>query len=90
MYANFLQLQLQVTSDFSLHSHSLFSGGAGQEFEALCNDFKENVLALIVDLFNPAKIRFTTLDELADDVRKTMVSRLEVLQVKLRNELLLA
>lgn len=62
-------------------------GGAGKEFEEVCHDFKDNVLALLVDLFNPAKIRYTTLAELTDDVRKALVARLELVQVKLRNEL---
>ncbi|KAI6209328.1 hypothetical protein M3Y96_00210100 [Aphelenchoides besseyi] len=61
-------------------------GGSG--IEELCYDFKNNVVALIVDLFNPAKTRYTTLTELTEDVRKQLVARLEMVQLKFRNELI--
>lgn len=63
-------------------------GGANKEFEVLCQDFKENIFILIRDLFNPATLRYNSLEELSDDVSKVLESRLETIQLNLSNELL--
>ncbi|KAI6191823.1 hypothetical protein M3Y97_00269600 [Aphelenchoides bicaudatus] len=61
-------------------------GGSTKEFENLCLEFKENVLAFVVDLFNPSKTRYTTLSELTEDVGNTLFTRLEAFTVRLSNE----
>jgi hypothetical protein len=51
-------------------------------------NFKEQILGFIMEIFNPAKVRFTTVEELTEDIKKLLVERVELLKVKLSNELL--
>lgn len=88
---------LQVTDGFVSHFYDISQivsppltlgllGGSSKEFEDLCLEFKENVLALVSDLFNPTKTRYTTIPELSEDVSNTLFTRLEAFTVKLSNE----
>ncbi|CAD5234639.1 unnamed protein product [Bursaphelenchus xylophilus] len=61
-------------------------GGASKEFEDLCTDFKESIFMLLTDLFNPQQLRFNSLEELTEDVKKVMISRLETIQLRISNE----
>jgi hypothetical protein len=63
-------------------------GGSSPEFYELCTEFKEDVMGLVSDLFNPQKVRYTNLSDLIEDVYNSFVSRMESLQVKLGSELL--
>jgi hypothetical protein len=78
-------------------------GGSAKEFQELCIYFKvslllfdfpnafliqDQIFGFIVEIYNPSKVRFTTVEELADDIKKLLTERMELLQVKLSNELL--
>jgi len=63
-------------------------GGSSKEFQDICVNFKENIFAFVADIFNMNKVRYTTVDELADDVKKLFVERIENMQVMLNSELI--
>uniref|UniRef100_A0AC34QU73 Uncharacterized protein n=1 Tax=Panagrolaimus sp. JU765 TaxID=591449 RepID=A0AC34QU73_9BILA len=65
-----------------------YFGDGPKSFQDLCLYFKEAVYAFVLDIFNPQKVRFTTVDELAEDVQRLLEIRLENLQVKISNELI--
>uniref|UniRef100_A0A914D1L5 Uncharacterized protein n=1 Tax=Acrobeloides nanus TaxID=290746 RepID=A0A914D1L5_9BILA len=63
-------------------------GGSLKNIENLCIDFKENIFAFVVEIFNLQRVRYTTLQELTEDVKNALEQRLETIQVKFSNELL--
>uniref|UniRef100_A0A1I8BH79 Uncharacterized protein n=1 Tax=Meloidogyne hapla TaxID=6305 RepID=A0A1I8BH79_MELHA len=63
-------------------------GGSNREYQELCIYLKEQIFGFILEIFNPNKVRFTKVEELACDIKKLLFERMELLQVKLLNELL--
>lgn len=53
----------------------------------LCIRFQGNILGFVAEIFNPSKMRYTTVKELAEDVKKAMETRLELIRVKISYEL---
>ncbi|KAH7720093.1 Protein K01D12.6 [Aphelenchoides avenae] len=90
--------RLQVKNGFVSHFYDISSivslsltmgllGGSDKGFEELCAYFKENILGFVAEIFNPSKMRYTTVKELAEDVKKAMETRLELIRVKISYEL---
>lgn len=82
--SHFYDISQILTSSLAM---GLF-GASAKEFQELCVYFKEQILGFIMEIFNPAKVRFTTVEELTEDIKKLLVERVELLKVKLSNELL--
>ncbi|KAI1724390.1 mitoguardin domain-containing protein [Ditylenchus destructor] len=91
--------KLQIADGFISHFYDIsqilttsltmgLMGGTTQEFEEICTYFKDNLFAFIADIFNVNKVRFTTVEDLREDIDKLMTERVEVMKVKLTNELL--
>uniref|UniRef100_A0A1I7XW57 Exocyst subunit Exo70 family protein n=1 Tax=Heterorhabditis bacteriophora TaxID=37862 RepID=A0A1I7XW57_HETBA len=54
----------------------------------LCQYFKEQITQFVIDVFNTKRVRYTTLQELAEDVWIILQSRTEALQTRLATELI--
>ncbi|KAL3126082.1 hypothetical protein niasHT_001721 [Heterodera trifolii] len=91
--------RLQVKNGFIAHFYDISQvitgsltmgllGGSDKEFQELCVYFKEQVCGFVVDIFNPTKVRYTTAEQLTEDVKKLLTDRIDLLKVKLSNELL--
>uniref|UniRef100_A0A0R3RPP2 Mitoguardin n=1 Tax=Elaeophora elaphi TaxID=1147741 RepID=A0A0R3RPP2_9BILA len=62
--------------------------GTDEHLRELCNYFKEQMCSFIVDIFNLKKVRYTSLKDLAEDIRLILETRLEMIQTRLSTELL--
>uniref|UniRef100_A0A183BSG2 Mitoguardin n=1 Tax=Globodera pallida TaxID=36090 RepID=A0A183BSG2_GLOPA len=91
--------RLQVKNGFIAHFYDISQvltcsltmgliGGSPKEFQELCVYFKEQIFAFVLDIFNPSKVRYTTIGQLTEDVKKLLTDRIDLLKVKLSNELL--
>lgn len=82
--SHFYDISQILTSSLAM---GLF-GGSNREYQELCIYLKEQIFGFILEIFNPNKVRFTKVEELACDIKKLLFERMELLQVKLLNELL--
>ncbi|KAF7633387.1 hypothetical protein Mgra_00007179 [Meloidogyne graminicola] len=82
--SHFYDISLILTSSLAM---GLF-GGSDREYQDLCFYLKEQIFGFILEIFNPNKVRFTRKEDLAEDIKKLLFDRLELLKVKLLNELL--
>uniref|UniRef100_A0A915PK84 Uncharacterized protein n=1 Tax=Setaria digitata TaxID=48799 RepID=A0A915PK84_9BILA len=62
--------------------------GTDEHLRELCHYFKEQMCSFIVDIFNVKKVRYTSLGDLAEDIRLILETRLEMVQTRLSTELL--
>ncbi|KAK6111908.1 hypothetical protein QQG55_45550 [Brugia pahangi] len=62
--------------------------GTDEHLRELCHYFKEQMCSFIVDIFNVKKVRYTSLKDLAEDIRLILETRLEMVQTRLSTELL--
>ncbi|KAL3989822.1 hypothetical protein ACH3XW_29175 [Acanthocheilonema viteae] len=62
--------------------------GTDEHLRDLCHYFKEQMCSFIVDIFNVKKVRYTSLKDLAEDIRLILETRLEMIQTRLSTELL--
>ncbi|PAV62766.1 hypothetical protein WR25_26966 [Diploscapter pachys] len=90
--------RLQNSNGFIAHFYSIseavmpaitlgFLGTDGRIGE-LCQYFRDQITQFVVDIFNPKKVRYTSLDDLAEDVWLVLQNRTEAVQTRLGNELL--
>nr|CAD2201422.1 unnamed protein product [Meloidogyne enterolobii] len=82
--SHFYDISQILTSSLAM---GLF-GGSDREFTELCIYLKEQIFGFILEIFNPNKVHFTKVEDLAVDIKKLLFDRMELLQVKLLNELL--
>lgn len=54
----------------------------------LCQYFKEQITQFVVDIFNTKRVRYTTLDELAEDVWVVLENRTDAARTRLATELI--
>ncbi|KAL3120359.1 hypothetical protein niasHT_001172 [Heterodera trifolii] len=89
--------RLQVKNGFISHFYDISQvitgsltmgllGGSDKEFQELCVYFKEQVCAFVVDIFNPDKVRFTTVEHLTEDVKKLLMYRIDLIKAKLATD----
>uniref|UniRef100_A0A915DF79 Uncharacterized protein n=1 Tax=Ditylenchus dipsaci TaxID=166011 RepID=A0A915DF79_9BILA len=81
--SHFYDISQIVTSSLTM---GLLGGGTA-EFEEICIYFKDNLFAFIADIYNTNKVRYTDARVLSEDVQKLLTERIEVMKVKLSNEL---
>ncbi|TKR81291.1 hypothetical protein L596_015187 [Steinernema carpocapsae] len=81
---HFYNLTLIMTPSLAL----AFFGGSSDAYRELCQFFKEQVCSFVVEIFNLQNIRYTSLEELTEDLHSSLASRIETLQTRLSNELL--
>ncbi|CAJ0938411.1 unnamed protein product, partial [Mesorhabditis belari] len=62
--------------------------GTDQALGELCHYFKEQVIQLVIDLFNPKRVRYTNLEEMVEDVWVVLQTRTESLLTRLSSEIL--
>ncbi|EFO24423.2 hypothetical protein LOAG_04059 [Loa loa] len=62
--------------------------GTDEHLRELYYYFKEQICSFIVDIFNVKKVRYTSLKDLAEDIRLILETRLEMIQTRLSTELL--
>uniref|UniRef100_A0A8R1XTS4 Mitoguardin n=1 Tax=Onchocerca volvulus TaxID=6282 RepID=A0A8R1XTS4_ONCVO len=62
--------------------------GTDEHLRELCHYFKEQMCSFIVDIFNVKKVRYTSLKDLAEDIRLILQTRLEMIQTRFSTELL--
>ncbi|VDP20540.1 unnamed protein product [Onchocerca flexuosa] len=62
--------------------------GTDEHLRELCHYFKEQMCSFIVDIFNVKKVRYTSLKDLAEDIRLILQIRLEMIQTRFSTELL--
>lgn len=48
----------------------------------MCAYFKEQILEFLTDIFNFQKVRYTTVEELSDDIFKLMKERVSNINLK--------
>lgn len=48
----------------------------------MCAYFKEQILEFLIDIFNFQKVRYTTVEELSDDIYKLMKERVSNINLK--------
>ncbi|CAJ0563396.1 unnamed protein product, partial [Mesorhabditis spiculigera] len=63
--------------------------GTDAQIGELCYYFKEQVTQLVLDLFNPKRVRYTTVEEMADDAWVIIQNRTESILSRLSSELLM-
>lgn len=56
--------------------------GSDENLKEVCHYFKNQVLEFLVDIFNFQKVRFTTVEELSQDILKIMKERVSNIQTK--------
>ncbi|KAE9413895.1 hypothetical protein Angca_005326, partial [Angiostrongylus cantonensis] len=62
--------------------------GTDSRIGELCQYFKEQVTQFVVDIFNLKRVRYTTVEALAEDVWVILESRAEALRTRLATELI--
>uniref|UniRef100_A0A7E4VI94 Mitoguardin n=1 Tax=Panagrellus redivivus TaxID=6233 RepID=A0A7E4VI94_PANRE len=65
-----------------------FFGDGPKVFLDLCLQFKENIYAFVTEIFSLQKVRYTTVEELTEDIKRLLEIRVENLQVKISTELI--
>ncbi|KHJ97997.1 hypothetical protein OESDEN_02028, partial [Oesophagostomum dentatum] len=62
--------------------------GTDPRIGELCQYFKEQITQFVVDIFNPKRVRYTTLEALAEDVWIILENRTEAVRTRLGTELI--
>ncbi|KIH65811.1 hypothetical protein ANCDUO_03863 [Ancylostoma duodenale] len=62
--------------------------GTDPRIGELCQYFKEQITQFVVDIFNPKRVRYTTVDALAEDVWIILENRTEAVRTRLGTELI--
>ncbi|CAJ0610245.1 unnamed protein product [Cylicocyclus nassatus] len=62
--------------------------GTDPRIGELCQYFKEQITQFVVDIFNPKRVRYTTVDALAEDVWIILETRTEAVRTRLGTELI--
>ncbi|CAB3397503.1 unnamed protein product [Caenorhabditis bovis] len=62
--------------------------GTDERLGELCQYFKEQIVQIVLDMFNTQKVCYRSLEEMSEDVWIVMRNRLEAVQTRLSNELL--
>ncbi|GMT33015.1 hypothetical protein PFISCL1PPCAC_24312 [Pristionchus fissidentatus] len=62
--------------------------GTDETVRDLCLYFKDQIQAFVLDIFNLRRVRYTTIDELAEDVWVQMEQRTELVLTRLSSELI--
>uniref|UniRef100_A0AC34F388 Uncharacterized protein n=1 Tax=Panagrolaimus sp. ES5 TaxID=591445 RepID=A0AC34F388_9BILA len=75
----------QIVSPMLIYA---FIGDGPKTFQELCHYFKESVYSFVAEIFNLQKVRYTTIDDLAEDLQRLLENRLETLYVKITTELI--
>lgn len=56
--------------------------GNNEELKEVCHYFKSEIMDFLCDIFNFQKVRYTTIEELSDDILRLMRERANNIQVK--------
>ncbi|VDN59248.1 unnamed protein product [Dracunculus medinensis] len=62
--------------------------GTNDHMRELCYYFKEQICSFVVDIFNINRVRYTTIDELVEDVWFILRTRTEMVQTRFSTELI--
>ncbi|CAI4227414.1 unnamed protein product [Auanema sp. JU1783] len=62
--------------------------GTDEGLRDLCQFFREQVIQLVVDVFNKKRVRYTTVKELSEDIWVVIQNRTEALQNRIGTELI--
>ncbi|VDL73498.1 unnamed protein product [Nippostrongylus brasiliensis] len=62
--------------------------GTDPRIGELCQYFKEQITQFVVDIFNPKRVRYTTVEELAEDVWIILENRTDAVRTRLATELI--
>ncbi|XGW34655.1 hypothetical protein V3C99_018554 [Haemonchus contortus] len=62
--------------------------GTDSRIGELCQYFKEQITQFVADIFNSKRVRYTTLDELAEDVWIILENRTDAIRTRLATELI--
>ncbi|CAK5120723.1 unnamed protein product [Meloidogyne enterolobii] len=79
--SHFYDISQILTSSLAM---GLF-GGSDREFTELCIYLKEQIFGFILEIFNPNKVHFTKVEDLAVDIKKLLFDRMELLQKLMEN-----
>jgi hypothetical protein len=56
--------------------------GNNEELKEVCHYFKSQVIDFLCDIFNFQKVRYTTVEELSEDIHRLMIERANNIQVR--------